>query len=881
MSGHIAGIIAPLAAERLSTTRVGLSGSAQDLMKLRARPIPIRARQAAVLLKARTKEEAIVAGSDKPVLLITGAAGNIGRAVAKVLGNRYRVVGLDLKDSGTDFPLIETDFTDDGSMTAALAQLRRDFGSRIASVIHLAAFFDFSGEDKPAYSSVNVEGTRRLLRELQAFEVEQFVYSGTMLVHAPGRPGETIDESQPIEPGWAYPKSKAAAEEVIRVEHGRIPYVLLHLAGLYDEKTSVPTFANQIARIYERDFESHLYSGDTDAGQAMVHREDMLDAFVRVVDRRSTLPADTVILIGEPHAMGYDALQDALGCLIHGEKEWTTLRVPATVAAAGAWAQNKTEPLIPDAFDQGERPFIRPFMTRMASDHYALDIGRAKALLGWQPRHRLEEELPAIVATLKDDPAAWYKANRVTPPAWIGEAQDVGEDPEALRQRHEDYFRSEHCANRWAHFMNMALGTWLITQPPLVQVEEPGLIWSEVALGAALVLFAGLSLSWRMPWARWICAGIGALVMAIPFVFWTANPAAFLSDTLIGALIFGFAVGTRPEPGASAVAALTGPDIPPGWSYNPSTWTQRIPIIVLAIIGLYVSRYLSAYQLGQIDDVWEPFFLGSIADPQNGTEEIITSSVSEAWPVPDAAVGGYTYMLEILTGVVGTQRRWRTMPWLVILFGLMIAPLGITSISFIVIQPIVIGTWSTIALIGAAAVLVQIPYSLDELLATCQFLRRRAKAGKSWLRVLMFGDTDDGEWAKRRDEFDRSPGAVVKEMVSGGVSLPWNLALAALIGLSLLFTRITFGAEGGMANADHLIGSLVLTVISVAAAEVARPIRFLLVPLGAALFVTPFLAEANTVQTAAGVAAGVLLIALSVRRGIIRERYGRWSRLIA
>ncbi len=77
------------------------------------------------------------------------------------------------------------------------------------------------------------------------------------------------------------------------------------------------------------------------------------------------------------------------------------------------------------------------------------------------------------------------------------------------------------------------------------------------------------------------------------------------------------------------------------------------------------------------------------------------------------------------------------MPWLVLLFGLMIAPLGITSIFFIVIQPIVIGTWSTLALIAAAAVLVQIPYSLDELLATLQFVRRRVNAGQNWLRVLL------------------------------------------------------------------------------------------------------------------------------------------------
>jgi hypothetical protein len=278
--------------------------------------------------------------------------------------------------------------------------------------------------------------------------------------------------------------------------------------------------------------------------------------------------------------------------------------------------------------------------------------------------------------------------------------------------------------------------------------------------------------------------------------------------------------------------------------------------------------------------VWDPFFAGDPADPQNGTEEVITSSVSEAWPVSDAAVGGYTYALEILTGIVGSRYRWRTMPWLVVLFGLMIAPLGITSILFIIIQPIVIGTWSAVALIGAAAVLVQIPYSLDELLATLQFLCRRMRAGQSLLQVLLFGDTDEGRRETLPDEFDRSPVTIAKDMVTGGVSLPWNLALAVLVGLWLLFTRVTLGAEGAMANADHLVGSLALTVISVAAAEVARPVRYLNVPLGAALLVTPFAYGADTMATAASLACGVALIALSMRRGPIRERYGAWTRVI-
>ncbi len=825
-----------------------------------------------------------IAADRRPIVLITGATGNLGRSLGKALASDYRTVGLDLAAEGADFAVLEVDFTSDASIELAFRKFRDRFGSQIASVIHLVAYFDFTGEENPLYQSVTVEGTRRLLRALQEFEVEQFVYSSTMLVHAPCRPGERIDEHQPIDPRWAYPKSKAAAEDVIRAEHKQIPYVILRLAGVYDEHAMVPTMAQQIARIYERDFQSHFYSGNTLVGQSMLHRADMLDAFRRTIDRRDALPPETEILIGEADAMGYEALQDELGRLLHGEDNWPTLRLPKVVASAGAWAQAELEPIIPDVIDRGEEPFIKPFMVAMADDHYALDVRRARNLLGWEPRHRLKDELPRLAAALKEDPAGWYKANGITAPAWVSEASSLGKNPETLNARHAEKIRSEHRANRWAHLVNMGLGTWLVTQPLLIGIQEPFLRWSEIVLGGALILLAAAALSWQAQWARWVCAGIGASVMAVPFLFSTQSAAAYLSDTLVGALIFGFAVCAKPEPGPSAVAALTGPAVPPGWSYNPSTWAQRLPIIILAFVGLYVSRYLAAYQLGHIPDVWDPFFAGSSADPQNGTEEIITSWVSKAWPVSDAAVGGYTYLLEIVTGIVGSRCRWRTMPWLVVLFGLMIAPLGIVSILFIIIQPIVIGTWSTIALIGAAAILVQIPYSIDELIATLQFLRRRVRAGRNWLRVLFLGDTDEMPEAQEAgtvgDEFDRPPGAVMKDMVGGGVSLPWNLAFCGLIGLSLLFTRITLGADGGLANSDHLIGSLVLAVTSLAAAEVARPLRFLNILLGAALFVTPFIYGASMVATAASLVCGAALVALSIRRGPIRERYGAWTRLI-
>jgi hypothetical protein len=117
--------------------------------------------------------------------------------------------------------------------------------------------------------------------------------------------------------------------------------------------------------------------------------------------------------------------------------------------------------------------------------------------------------------------------------------------------------------------------------------------------------------------------------------------------------------------------------------------------------------------------------------------------------------------------------------------------------------------------------------------------------------------------------------------MAGGVNLPWNLALAALIGLALLFTRLWPGVEGNLAHAHHVIGALVLTVVSIAAAEVARPARWLNLPLGAALMATPFMFPGDTAALLVSLVAGAALMALSIRRGSIHERYGAWDRVIA
>lgn len=210
----------------------------------------------------------------------------------------------------------------------------------------------------------------------------------------------------------------------------------------------------------------------------------------------------------------------------------------------------------------------------------------------------------------------------------------------------------------WASFVNLLLGAWLITSPFTLGYRSAAMSWSDIISGSLIVLFSVVSASREFnAYARWAVCSVGIWLLFAPLVFWTPDAAAYMNDTLVGALVIAFAVLVTMMPGMD-MSVMEGADVPPGWSYNPSTWLQRAPIILLALVGFLASRYMAAYQLGHINPVWDPFF-------GDGTRRVLDSEVSKMFPIPDAGLGALSYVLEILMGFMGDKARWRTMPWMV------------------------------------------------------------------------------------------------------------------------------------------------------------------------------------------------------------------------
>jgi hypothetical protein len=79
---------------------------------------------------------------------------------------------------------------------------------------------------------------------------------------------------------------------------------------------------------------------------------------------------------------------------------------------------------------------------------------------------------------------------------------------------------------------------------------------------------------------------------------------------------------------------------------------------------------------------------------------------------------------DAIFGIAGSTRRWQFRPWLVILFGIDVIPLGVVSAVLVVLQGTVVGNWCFLCLITAAISLILVYMAFDEVYSSLKYLYR-------------------------------------------------------------------------------------------------------------------------------------------------------------
>lgn len=350
--------------------------------------------------------------SSKPIMIIVGAAGRIGKAAVKRFHQEYQVIAFDRSSAvfySDDEAIIPLDVSNKESMISTFNHIKTNWGNKIAVVLHFAAYYTFNDNHSfKKYEKITIEGTRELLRLLQNFEVEQFIFSSTMLVHKATQPGVKIKEEDPLYPYWDYPKSKIITEALIQKECGSIKQVtIIRMAGVYDDECHSIPISTQLQRIYENQLLCRFYPGNRHHGSPYIHMQDLINMIALSIQKQKTLPPFLILLAAEDQTIPYIELHRRMSQGIF-KRPFTLFWVPRALAKLGALFLRNS--------------FIKPFMIDIADLHYELDMSKAKKLLGWSCKHSLDKELNRFIEAIKHDTRKFYQSNQLLVPRKLAKA---------------------------------------------------------------------------------------------------------------------------------------------------------------------------------------------------------------------------------------------------------------------------------------------------------------------------------------------------------------------------------------------------------------------------------------------------------------------------
>jgi nucleoside-diphosphate-sugar epimerase len=161
--------------------------------------------------------------SAKPVVVVTGIAGNLGSRLLPLLGD-FSVIGVDVSSPQTDLPLqFERLDLGDESCTRVLYELLRD--SRPVSVVHLAFVIDpvrTGVLDTERMWQINVAGTARVMEAITEANrttdpgIKQFLFPSSVSVYGPSLPSPATEESPRAAHTLPYAIHKKQSDEVVQ-----------------------------------------------------------------------------------------------------------------------------------------------------------------------------------------------------------------------------------------------------------------------------------------------------------------------------------------------------------------------------------------------------------------------------------------------------------------------------------------------------------------------------------------------------------------------------------------------------------------------------------------------------------------------------------------
>ncbi len=220
------------------------------------------------------------------MILVTGATGLVGRAVAHALVANGQNVRLHARNHDSLCHLFseksEIEFASLDLETATRADYRK-LVQGCRGIVHAAALVHKPNSDKNAYERLNIEPTRLLAGAAQLEGTSHFIFLSTSAVYGSG-PFENVDENAQTNPDTLYGQSKLSCERLLSELSPCSSTLVLRPSLVFGEGDR----GNMLSLIKQVRRKMYFHIGAGDTRKSLIYSGDIARAIVLLLERGPT-----------------------------------------------------------------------------------------------------------------------------------------------------------------------------------------------------------------------------------------------------------------------------------------------------------------------------------------------------------------------------------------------------------------------------------------------------------------------------------------------------------------------------------------------------------------------------------------------------------------